>query len=186
MQTLPCFFRPSPFVSDTRIPDASEEITLPFNSHTLWNPWLQHNYCLFLLTISTDVLQSLSFIQFVPQIILTSSLFNQMSVLTLALFCCLALDAWLFLQIISTISRSLFSFLSSVTALSDFCSFWVDPHPHASSITSWADNSACILAFRSDIFVLLWFPFLPEITDPTGFYPSLLLSVSSKFICVGS
>lgn len=116
MQTLPCFFRPSPFVSDTRIPDASEKITLPFNSHTLWNPRFQHNYCLFLLTISTDVLQSLSFIQFVPQITMTSSLFNQVSFLTQALFCCLALDAWCFLQIIYTTSRSLFSFLSSITA----------------------------------------------------------------------
>ena len=49
MQTLPSFFRPSPFVSDARIPDASEEIMLSFNSYTLRNPWLQHNYCLFLL-----------------------------------------------------------------------------------------------------------------------------------------
>lgn len=106
-----------------QIPDASQEITLPFNSHTLQNSRLQHYHCLFLLAIATDVLQSLLFIQFASQIILTSGLFNQMSFLTLALFCYLALDAWSLLQIISTTSRGLLSFLSSITAFVRFLLF---------------------------------------------------------------
>lgn len=82
--------------------------------------------------------------------------------------------------------QKLVQFPEFLYSLSHFCSFWVDPHSHAPSVTSWADNCACSLAFHSDIFVSLRLPFLPEITDPAGIYPSLLLSISSKFICVGS
>lgn len=145
IKTLPCFSRPPPFVSDTRIPDASEEITLPFNSHTLWKPWLRHNYCLFLLTIYTDLLQSLPFIQFAPQIILTSSLFNQLSFLTWALCC---LDVCCFQQ--SQLPEACSVSLVPLKPLSHFCSFWVDPHPEAPKLIILLASLPSILIFLSN------------------------------------
>lgn len=157
MQALPGFFRSS----SSQIPDASEEITLPCNSHSApLTSTLKYRTPRQLFPFLTHCFHRcpvISFFHPVCPTILTSSLFSQMSFLTQALFCCLALDAWYFLQLwmldifyrLSPQIPEAYSVTSvSLQPLSDFCSFWVDSYPHASSITSWADNSACILAFH--------------------------------------